>query len=313
MASQSDDDLCDPHSSLLGPGLQVESSTNALIDNLIVQLNKEKLKRKEEFAKRTLLSEVAIAASEDACASSPPPSTTCTTPPSARVVADTPEVVRRQLSAAPHRQPHKARVVVVAVDASDASQEAVDWARKRGYIMPSDLVVLLTVWEEQLEVGMAREAEQRQTAAAVAAQQEEVVGFSNGGGGGVGGGVGGSEMSAAEKIRHSLNSVYTGLLGIRPTSIRDHNDEAMRSACNLMKELYQQFLSDCDIFPFVVASNNLAQSSIGSIICHTAEQAKADLIIVGSRGFGVLKQFFVGSVSKFVVDHAKTAVLLIKQ
>eukprot|EP00922_Rhytidocystis_sp_ex-Travisia-forbesii_P040482 GHVS01060336.1.p1 GENE.GHVS01060336.1~~GHVS01060336.1.p1 ORF type:complete len:320 (+),score=76.89 GHVS01060336.1:397-1356(+) len=295
-------------------GVEVESSANELIAKLVLQLKTEKTRREEEFVKRTSLSEAAIAAaamqqtndflglaagrsSGTTTTTTVPPATNSTTTTTTAVTEEqqqtdisnlSPTIVRRPSTSA-HSIPHKVRTVLVAVDASEASQEAVDWSRRQGYILPTDLVVLLTVWEEQLEVGMAREAHDRK------GKEETTSG------------------GTKEKIYRSLNSVYSGLLGIKPDAIREHNDEALRSACQLMKELYQLFLSDCDVFPFVVASNNLAQSSIGSIICHTADQANADLIIVGSRGFGALKRFFVGSVSKFVIEHATNPVLLVKQ
>ena len=43
-----------------------------------------------------------------------------------------------------------------------------------------------------------------------------------------------------------------------------------------------------------------------------AEKEKADLIVIGSRGFGTLKGVFLGSVSQKVTYHAKCPVMIVK-
>ncbi len=43
-----------------------------------------------------------------------------------------------------------------------------------------------------------------------------------------------------------------------------------------------------------------------------AEKEKADLIVIGSRGFGTLKGVFLGSVSQKVTYHATCPVMIVK-
>ncbi|ESO02562.1 hypothetical protein HELRODRAFT_65703 [Helobdella robusta] len=43
----------------------------------------------------------------------------------------------------------------------------------------------------------------------------------------------------------------------------------------------------------------------GEGICQIAEEDKADMIVMGTRGMGAFKRFFLGSVSEYVVRHAK--------
>lgn len=44
-----------------------------------------------------------------------------------------------------------------------------------------------------------------------------------------------------------------------------------------------------------------------------AERFGADVIIVGSHGYGPIRRFFLGSVSQFVAHHAPCSVLIVRQ
>ncbi|KAK9699301.1 hypothetical protein RND81_08G165800 [Saponaria officinalis] len=48
------------------------------------------------------------------------------------------------------------------------------------------------------------------------------------------------------------------------------------------------------------------------MICQAAEQMHVDLLVVGSRGLGMLKRAFLGSVSDYCVHHAHCPVLIVK-
>lgn len=51
----------------------------------------------------------------------------------------------------------------------------------------------------------------------------------------------------------------------------------------------------------------------GDAIVRYAEEGGFDLIVLGSRGLGAFKSFFLGSVSNRVTQHAPCAVLIVKQ
>ena len=42
----------------------------------------------------------------------------------------------------------------------------------------------------------------------------------------------------------------------------------------------------------------------GEVICKVCQEENVDLVIMGTRGQGLLRRTFVGSVSDFVVHHA---------
>jgi nucleotide-binding universal stress UspA family protein len=44
-----------------------------------------------------------------------------------------------------------------------------------------------------------------------------------------------------------------------------------------------------------------------------AERWGADLVVVGSHGYGPIRRFFLGSVSLFVAHHAPCSVLVVRQ
>ena len=50
----------------------------------------------------------------------------------------------------------------------------------------------------------------------------------------------------------------------------------------------------------------------GPTICDIAERVGADVILVGSHGHGWLQRVFIGSVSKYVLDHAPCPVLVVR-
>ncbi|MWV43842.1 universal stress protein [Paenibacillus sp. HJL G12] len=49
-----------------------------------------------------------------------------------------------------------------------------------------------------------------------------------------------------------------------------------------------------------------------TVICNTAEEQHADLIIMGSRGIGLMSELLIGSVSHSVVQHAHCPVMIVR-
>ncbi|XP_060572925.1 universal stress protein in QAH/OAS sulfhydrylase 3'region-like [Ruditapes philippinarum] len=53
-----------------------------------------------------------------------------------------------------------------------------------------------------------------------------------------------------------------------------------------------------------------AHGKPGEVICDIAKHEKAELIVVGTRGLGVVRRTFLGSVSDYIVQHAHVPVLV---
>ena len=51
----------------------------------------------------------------------------------------------------------------------------------------------------------------------------------------------------------------------------------------------------------------------GEVICRVAEEEKAEMIVMGTRGHGRIHRTIMGSVSDFVVHHACCPVIVYRQ
>lgn len=60
-------------------------------------------------------------------------------------------------------------------------------------------------------------------------------------------------------------------------------------------------------------STVVTEGSPKSVILHEAETFGADLIVVGSHGYGTVKRFMLGSVSHAVSLHAKCSVEIVRK
>ncbi|CAA7060695.1 unnamed protein product [Microthlaspi erraticum] len=48
------------------------------------------------------------------------------------------------------------------------------------------------------------------------------------------------------------------------------------------------------------------------VICQAIEETHVDLLVVGSRGLGMIKRAFLGSVSDYCAQHAKCPILIVR-
>eukprot|EP01115_Flamella_aegyptia_P009068 TRINITY_DN38311_c0_g1_i2.p1 TRINITY_DN38311_c0_g1~~TRINITY_DN38311_c0_g1_i2.p1 ORF type:complete len:166 (+),score=27.25 TRINITY_DN38311_c0_g1_i2:66-563(+) len=62
----------------------------------------------------------------------------------------------------------------------------------------------------------------------------------------------------------------------------------------------------------IVNSGIVAQGDPRHVIVEKAKDLNVDIIIVGSRGLGLIKRLFLGSVSQYVVSNANCSVLVVK-
>ncbi|MDP3244838.1 MAG: universal stress protein [bacterium] len=65
--------------------------------------------------------------------------------------------------------------------------------------------------------------------------------------------------------------------------------------------------------PSLTISTIVIQGSPKSIILEEAEKFSADLIVVGSHGYGAVERFLLGSVSQSVALHAKCSVEIVRK
>jgi nucleotide-binding universal stress UspA family protein len=64
--------------------------------------------------------------------------------------------------------------------------------------------------------------------------------------------------------------------------------------------------------PKIKASTRLVEGRPADKLVETAEKEDVDLLVVGNRGLGGIKEFLLGSVSDRVADEAPCPVLIVK-
>ncbi|MGB9741460.1 MAG: universal stress protein [Candidatus Bathyarchaeia archaeon] len=86
---------------------------------------------------------------------------------------------------------------------------------------------------------------------------------------------------------------------------------------NELKGIHEQILSKAlkkseELKPNLKISTVLKEGRPSDKIVETAKEGNFDLIVMGHRGLGKVKEFFLGSVSDRVADEAHCPVLIVK-
>ncbi|MDY8093505.1 MULTISPECIES: universal stress protein [Paenibacillus] len=85
-------------------------------------------------------------------------------------------------------------------------------------------------------------------------------------------------------------------------------DERIEEEGRHILEPASDYLKDADIPCRMLAGHG----NPASVICEVADQEKVDLIIMGTRGKGLVSEMILGSVSHHVIQHAPCPVLTVK-
>ena len=113
-------------------------------------------------------------------------------------------------------------------------------------------------------------------------------------------------ISVLDTVSKSL--IYSGML-YAPDSTTKYLEE--------LELFYKKILADAirkkeKMKNKVKVSTKFLKGRAADTIVKTANEENFDLIVIGSRGLGGIKEFFLGSVSDRVADHAKCPVLIVK-
>lgn len=95
-----------------------------------------------------------------------------------------------------------------------------------------------------------------------------------------------------------------------PKAFRDappYSEKAQKDAENIMSEAKKR-TSEND----VKFQDKIVRGSAGKELVKFAEENNFDLITIGSRGLGSVKEAFLGSVSNYVSHKSKVPVLIVK-
>jgi len=102
-------------------------------------------------------------------------------------------------------------------------------------------------------------------------------------------------------------------LMLNPSEIAKNNLQHLNQARKLLHSIYNNYLKNYKVINLLISTSTGNNQAIGATIIDTSKQFDVDYIIVGSRGLGILSQFFMGSVSKYVVEHSTCPVLIVKE
>ncbi|MDO7907529.1 universal stress protein [Paenibacillus sp. JX-17] len=109
------------------------------------------------------------------------------------------------------------------------------------------------------------------------------------------------------RIVHAFDfpRVYAGeVLAPIPASVnKDYYDLAEQTTEEAKQKLTQAG---------VAATVDMVQGSPAEVILDYAKEFGSDVILIGSRGLGGIREFVLGSVSHNVVQHARVPVLVVK-
>ena len=107
----------------------------------------------------------------------------------------------------------------------------------------------------------------------------------------------------------SLSLIAKGMVYV-PTSTENYLEKLR----DFHKKILLKALTKAKKFnPKLKTSTKLLQGRPADKIVETAKEGVFDLIVVGSRGLGGIKEFFLGSVSDRVADEASCPVLIVKE
>jgi nucleotide-binding universal stress UspA family protein len=103
----------------------------------------------------------------------------------------------------------------------------------------------------------------------------------------------------------SIPSIIIGEAMINPTP--NQNNELLTEAQAVVDRAKSR------VAGFPKATVEMIQGTGAKTILTLAEQRNSDLIVLGSRGLGGVREFVLGSVSHDVVQHARIPVLVVKK
>lgn len=92
--------------------------------------------------------------------------------------------------------------------------------------------------------------------------------------------------------------------------VMDSMDQYMESAADTV---VTKAKSICTAFPNVRVETCVEKGDPRDVICGAAEKAGADLLVMGSHGYGFLQRALLGSVSNHCVHNCKCPVVVVKR
>ena len=105
-------------------------------------------------------------------------------------------------------------------------------------------------------------------------------------------------------VAHAVDTHSAFLVGIHREEALHELMQVGRRALEAVAELARE--------ASVEVHTELCEGRPGEVIVGEAERSGADLIVVGSHGQGALEDFLLGSVSQYVLHHARVPVCVVR-
>ncbi|KAF7074693.1 hypothetical protein CFC21_079525 [Triticum aestivum] len=102
-------------------------------------------------------------------------------------------------------------------------------------------------------------------------------------------------------------SAYAGLAYVPPTAM----DAMRRTQAENTRKVVSRALDVCKQKQ-ASATAVLVVGDAKEAICQAVEDMRADLLVLGSRGLGMVRRALLGSVSDYFANHARCPVLIVK-
>ncbi|MGI8469559.1 MAG: universal stress protein [Pyrinomonadaceae bacterium] len=119
-----------------------------------------------------------------------------------------------------------------------------------------------------------------------------------------------SEIKIVSVIDMAVPLSIDTYIGYMPTTVelekfaREHAEKILSEAANYVSERFSESA--------IIITTDVLIGSPESRIVETAEEIKADLIIIGSHGYNRWERLLLGSVSDSIVHHAPCSVLIVR-
>ncbi|KAG1666009.1 hypothetical protein FOA52_010919 [Chlamydomonas sp. UWO 241] len=103
-------------------------------------------------------------------------------------------------------------------------------------------------------------------------------------------------------------------LDFSPGIDRDKYEDLVRkSEAFIVKRFLSVFPEESKSTPIVhIIKSETDTSSVGHIVCQKAAELKANCVAMGSHNKGAVKEFFLGSVSHYIMANCKVPVMVVK-
>jgi nucleotide-binding universal stress UspA family protein len=111
-----------------------------------------------------------------------------------------------------------------------------------------------------------------------------------------------------------LNPLFVEPYLVYPTFHTDAKNQYMTQWEEIKQKGVEFLKSLCDQANAAGVATEVSQNTgdPGQLICQVARSWEADLVVVGRRGYKGLSEFFLGSVSNYVLHHAPCSVLTVQ-